>query len=112
MANYYGVSDTMKLTDLHALRNFLGGYFHQDWDLDASEPDEVIAYYIASKPSPSTLEMIIAQIDQYLSNAGDDLSIEQGLMQDFGCYYLPSADGLGARDWLSHVANQLRNVQK
>lgn len=99
----------MTSADLHALKSFLSGYFHEDWDAEASEPDQVIAYYMASKPSPSTLEMIIAQIDQYLSVAGDD---EKRLLLDLGCYYLPSADGLGVRNWLIHVANQLRDMQK
>jgi len=110
LANYYGISNTMKSADLHALKSFLSGYFHEDWEAEASEPDKVIAHYMASKPSPNTVGMIVAQIDQYLVNAGDDLNIEKSLLLDFGCYYLPSADGLGARNWLNHVAKQLQNT--
>jgi hypothetical protein len=99
----------MRSANLEILKSFLGGYFHQDWDLEASDADKVIANYLASKPSTNNIEMIIVQIDQYLNDAGDDLNIEVGLLRDLGCYYLPSADGLTAHNWLRHVAHQLRN---
>lgn len=93
------------------LKSFLAGYFHEDWELDASEPDEVIAQFLNGGPDPSHIRRIVDQIHHYLDFAGEDASIEQGLLKEFGCYYLPSADGLSAPDWLRHVAAKLEDSQ-
>lgn len=93
----------MTVSDTKELKAFLAGYFHQDWELDASEPDDVIDQFLRGGPAPAEIERLIAQIRRYLDAAGDDSNIEQDLFAKFGCYYLPSADGWSARDWLRHL---------
>jgi hypothetical protein len=88
------------------LRSFFGGYFHEDWEMDSSEPDEVIAQFLRSKPSPDEIDRIVAQIRRYLGER-DDAAIERGLFEELGCYYLPTADDMSAREWLKHVADLL-----
>ncbi|WP_158218986.1 contact-dependent growth inhibition system immunity protein [Roseateles aquatilis] len=93
------------------LKSFLAGYFHEDWELDASEPDEVIVQFLSGGPDSNDIYHIVAQIRQYLVSAGDDVAIEQDLLREFGCYYLPSSDGQSARDWLQHVVGKLEYRQ-
>jgi hypothetical protein len=108
MANYCGVSNTMIQDRFSELRSFLSGYFHEDWELDSSEPDEVISQFLASKPNPNYVAQIASQIDVYLSSEGDEEILERGLLKQFGCYYLPSADGLSTSSWLRRAAKFLR----
>jgi len=97
----------MTASDVAELRSFFSGYFHEDWELDASEPDEVISQFLRSGPSSNEVDRIVAQIGRYLDAGKDDAAIERGLLEELGCYYLPGADGMSARDWLRHVADVL-----
>lgn len=97
----------MTASDIAELKSFLSGYFHEDWALDASEPDEVISLFPSSGPSAGEIDRIVAQIHRYLGGDRDDAAIERGLLKELGCYYLPSADGISPRDWLQHVASVL-----
>lgn len=97
----------MTTSDLTELKSFLGGYFHEDWELEASEPDEAISRFLESDPGASEIDHIVAQICHYLGDGKDDVAVEHGLLKDLGCYYLPSADGISASDWLRHVAYRL-----
>jgi hypothetical protein len=97
----------MTTSDLAELKSLLSGYFHEDWELEASEPDEVIFRFLESGPSASEIDRIVAQIRHYLGGGKDDTTVERGLLKDLGCYYLPSADGISASDWLRHVADRL-----
>lgn len=108
MENYYGVPDTMTAHDLSELKLFLSGYFHEDWELDASEPDEVVSQFLSSNPSAIKIDQIVTQIYYYLGERKDDAAVERGLLEELGCYYLPSADGIGACDWLRHMIDLLR----
>lgn len=94
----------MTACDYFQLKSFLSGYFHEDWEMDASRPDEVVSQFLKSKPDLSEIELIIDQINRYLKSAVDDLEVERGLFEKLGCYYLPSADGVSAADWLRRVA--------
>lgn len=89
------------------LKSFFSGYFHEDWETDASGPDEVISQYLKSAPDPNEINRVVTQIGCYL-NGKDEAAIERGLFEEFGCYYLPTADGISARNWLRHVADLLR----
>ncbi len=97
----------MKKIDFSELRSFLSGYFHQDWNLDASEPDEVIFQFLRSRPTSNEVDRIAAQIGQYLDVENDDATVERGLLEELGCCYSPSADGMSARQWLMHATDLL-----
>jgi hypothetical protein len=98
----------MTVLDAKELRSFLSGYFHEDWALDASRPDDVVAQFLTSRPPAFEVDRIVAQISDYLTSRKEEEAVERGLFEELGCYYLPSADGLSARDWLHHVVQLLR----
>lgn len=93
---------------MNDMKQFFGAYFHQDWNLDVSNPDEVIRLFIDDGHSTSELINLAEDIEKYAANKIDDAAAEEGLLKELGCYYIPNADGIGARAWLNHVAKLLR----
>ncbi|VWX59321.1 conserved hypothetical protein [Burkholderiales bacterium 8X] len=94
-----------KITEL---RSFLDGYFHQDWDLEASEPDGAILNYLNSKPCSCEVERIIDYLHCCIDGPKSDAEIEHELHK-LGCCYQPSAVGINVRDWLRHIVELLRS---
>ena len=97
----------MKNSELADLKSFLGAYFHEDWPIESGNPDGAIQLFLDSAPSAALRVRIVSQINDYL-HAKEEAGIEEGLLKDLGCYYLPSADGMRASAWLEHVANRLK----
>lgn len=101
----------MTTNDFAAIQSFLGGYFHEDWELNASEPDHVILRFLSSGPSSEEIDKIVAQIDRYLRSGMNEATLERNLLKDLGCYYLPSADAVSTSGWLNHVINVLEKYR-
>ncbi|MEJ7929382.1 contact-dependent growth inhibition system immunity protein [Ramlibacter sp. AN1015] len=110
VANNYGIPDAMKADEFKELRSFLSGYFHEDWDLEASGPREVVAQFLGSAPNSCMLEAIVAQIYRYVGEHEDGNELERALIKDLGCYYLPSGDGVDAGAWLKSLASELKKA--
>ena len=91
------------------LKIFLSGYFHQDWLLEADEPDGMISLFLASQPDRATTKGIAEQIHNLLEANGDqgEGAIERELYEVLGCYYDPKADGMSVVDWLTKLADRL-----
>jgi hypothetical protein len=89
------------------LKNFCSSYFHEDWALDAEDPGDVVSQFLAGSPKSSELRTIAAQILKFIDAHGDDASAETALFASLGCYYLPSADNLSARDWLEELRSTM-----
>ena len=93
---------------MNEMKQFFGAYFHQDWNLDVSDPDDVIRLFIADGHSANELINLAEDIEIYAANKIENAAAEEGLLRELGCYYLPSADGILAKAWLKHVAELLR----
>lgn len=91
------------------LFQFFGGCFHQDWTLEASSPDEAIIKFLKNGYDMNSKDRLLSEINTYLRCAKNDLSIEQDLSKEFRCEYMPSYDGIGARQWLIHVVELIIN---
>ena len=99
----------MTASDFAELKLFLSGYFHEDWELDGCEPDEIIFLFMKSQPSSAEVDRLVSQIARFLDAGKCEASLECRLLEELGCYYLPSADGVNAREWLEHVVELLKN---
>ena len=97
----------MTSKELEVLRQFFGAYFHQDWMMDAPEPDHVVQLFIDDQRTSDEPTMLARLIEKYAASVVDDAVLERGLLTELGCYYMPSADGVAARVWLRHIANLL-----
>ncbi|MCL6539151.1 MAG: hypothetical protein K6T87_00940 [Roseiflexus sp.] len=89
------------------LSNFIAVRFHQDWDLDAADADEVVAQFFADRPDPLYLRALAAQIRRFINEYGDDAGIEAALEETLWCSYEPSADGRSARAWLEDLHDRM-----
>lgn len=94
------------------LRSFLGAYFHEDWDIEADEPDGCLANFIGDDPGDEVLKKIVSQISAYLDSEGGEVEIERGLWDTLRCYYRPAGSGMTARAWLTHVGEVLSQAVK
>src|SRR5215475_14377033 len=82
------------------LRQLLGGWFHQDFDIDGETLEEIIAKF---KSVTSQVEILGAKsdIETLLNNSADDLDSE------FVRLFVPDIDpagwGMTTRQWLVRV---------
>lgn len=87
-----------------SLNLLLTGYFNQDWDLDASSLDEVVASF--AKREPRTVEPSIAAISEILSRRDSEIAAEDAL-REVACQFDPKGVGLSPRAWLDALRGQL-----
>jgi hypothetical protein len=102
--------NTMKNEKINELKQFFGAYFHQDWTLDASDPNDIVRLFMSDGCTTNELAHLANDMEHYAATKIDDATTEEGLFSELGCYYLPSADGVGAKAWLYHVAKLLRSI--
>lgn len=91
------------------LSQFFGGYFHQDWSLDASDWQGVVGLF-ASGSSPDDVASVAEDIEVLLHSTPSEAELEHKLLEECGCYYTPRPDlgGPSFRQWLSEVCIELR----
>jgi hypothetical protein len=78
---------------------FLGGYFHQDWPMEAQSADEILNRYAAHE-SADLRSAVVAEIAELLRTDECTLS---AVLRESGFSYDPSAEGMGVREWLRKV---------
>jgi len=91
----------------NTINNFFAGYFHQDWHDDDPSEDAVVERYMRDATTQEIRDLI-EDIEEYLRDHPDDDELLRLLFDDLGCFYLPTADGLTARQWMTHVVHLLR----
>lgn len=87
------------------LRQFLGAYFHQDWDLEADDWQGVVDNYVNDDPVAEPLRTLAREIDN-LRTARAETDLSQFLVRTVGVYYAP--EPLTYSEWLRQVANRIR----
>jgi hypothetical protein len=97
----------MKQGDLERLRQFFSSYFHEDWTLDDPDEEAVISRFIAEHDDRQELARLAVLVESYAASRSEQ-ELEPSLFTDLLCYFLPSAVGMSAHDWLAHVAKRLR----
>lgn len=96
------------IDDFEAVKEFFSAYFHEDWCSDAEDSTQVVAEYLRERPDRATLRSIARGIQLLVERHTPDDEMENVLFREFGCYYLPSADGRSAREWLQEVGDEIR----
>lgn len=96
----------MNDTAYPALDQFIGAYFHQDWDFDHGTEFEVIDCYIKST-GRSLVEQTIEEIGRFLREH------PTGLLAAFNAEFTPDiiigTDDKEARAWLIRARDQLQS---
>ena len=91
------------------LLQFFGGYFHQDWDIEAATADGVLDIFNRTHSLDQRLR-IADLIDTLTAEIHDDQLLEHTLFSELGCDYLPEADAMSVRSWLRYVSVRLREM--
>jgi CdiI immunity protein len=99
-------NSAMNDTQREMLMQFFGGYFHQDWDLDALNPDAVISEFCGTATSKEKLSLSRG-ITKYVASINNDQELDSRLFQELACYYEPEKDGCTTRACLEHVTSML-----
>ena len=102
------VPGAMSPSQIERLRQLFGAYFHQDWALDAPDPDGIIDCFIADHPNKIELSYLAELVDAYAGSHSDDGELERSLITELWCQFLPTSTGVLAHDWLAHVSSRLR----
>ena len=87
------------------LFQFFGGYFHQDWILDDPDVHSVVRTFVKGN-ARERVARVHQGIASLLSSDYSESELKSKVLDEFGSNYLPSADGMSFRQWLTEV-NQL-----
>ncbi len=87
------------------LRQFLGGYFHQDWVVEHATWEEVVDDFIAESPRHAVLESAAELRDLLAAELSDDDLAT--VLERLGCSVDPLALHLSTGEWLRHVLERL-----
>ncbi len=87
----------------------LGGYLHQDWDVDFETPDDALRAARAGQGSEQ-IRGAIAEIEELLAANVDDDAVD-AIVRPMTGGYDPKADGRTARQWLRHVREVLEGAE-
>ena len=83
------------------LSRILGGYLHQDWDIEGDTPDDALR--LARREGDSTdLATAVQEIDALLATQLDETGLRE-IVERMTEGYSPSLDGWEIRPWLRHV---------
>jgi len=94
-------------SEFPALFQLFGGYFHEDWRADYTQPGAALAAFTAEAP-PEAVREAAAELERLLGAGLDDAVLSRLLDAGFACNYVPSRDGLTSTAWLGEVRAALR----
>ena len=83
----------------------LSGYFHQDWDMEHRDADEVLAAAIAHAPA-DRLRAGVDELTELLGRGLSEPELEKLLHSVLHLDYVPTADGLSYAQWLQQVRDR------
>ena len=88
--------------------SYFFSHFHQDWELDARNPEEVFDLFVRENPV-ETVSRAVCELEEFLSMDLSDGELEHTLYCELGCYYMPDKS---VREWLVFVRESLTNLMK
>jgi hypothetical protein len=88
------------------LFQFFGGYFNQDWDLEAEDNVGVVRVFKAQNSRKYTFE-VADELDAFLALPLSETETREIVWRSFGCDYGPIAHGEEVRSWLGRIRAEL-----
>ena len=92
----------MTYTNLYALGQLFGCYFHQDWTDEFDCDDAAFQAIIASEPKEQLLAGV-REIDALLAASLPEGELRSLMTESAGCYFDPGSAGLTYEQWLKLV---------
>ena len=100
----------MAADNYEKLENFIGCWFHEDWDMEASSWPELIEKFkiVASK---ERVQQVFLELKKLLKTTRDDQALEDMVYEEFGCGYDPRPEH-SLREWLTELGESLKPPRK
>jgi CdiI immunity protein len=99
-------------TEVEILQDFFRAYFHEDWGLDATTPDEVVMEFLNLDWEPAELQTLEAALVSYVNSHEEESQLQESLFRELGCYYMPQSEGIPVRKWLLGLASRFGGAAK
>ena len=99
----------MSRFSLPHLEPFLGGYFHQDWTLEAPDSGVVVTRFL-KRATPSKVRAIRRDVARLLSALPSEEALVTELSR-MGCQVNFAVEGGSAAAWLRRLAVRLETAQ-
>ncbi len=91
------------------LRQFFGGYFHQDWDTEGAETWQDVAAQYVERAQRRDVRLTCEDLRGWLE---ETKAAKPPLPASFGCDYDPRPDGLDERAWVAALADYLEELTR
>ena len=90
------------------LELLMGGYFHQDWSMEASTPSGVISHFARSEPNEVLLGLI-SELDELLAGDKDERDLRRAV-DAAGADFDPTSRRGTIAQWLGGVREQVKSA--
>jgi hypothetical protein len=94
-----------------ALQDFFLGYFHPDWQLDASDSSEVVEAFLASA-DPEQVKKVLIDLRELLSESRNETELHDAVLNDYSVFYDPWKENVTMRDWLEGLSKDLSRDER
>jgi len=92
------------------LKHLAEAYFHQDYDLESTNAEAVVAAF-AKGEGPGAVRELVCEIDGLLAAPTDEVQLADLWVKMLGAASDPVDHGETHREWLAHVRNLLPPTQ-
>jgi len=90
----------------HQLMHLAQAYFHQDFDLEAPTPLDVIRLFRTGEP-PAAVDELVSDLESVLDSSMTDREMRELWINEYGASYDPLADGIEYRRWFADILDVL-----
>lgn len=100
----------MTKKDYELLDNFLGNWFHEDWDLEAGSWQQLVEKFKVIARD-ERVKQVHLDLKDFLKEKKNDDELHEIVFEDFGCCYDPRPQQT-PREWLTELAAALKPPRK
>jgi hypothetical protein len=86
----------------HQLMHLARAYFHQDYDLEAPTPLEVVKLFVSAEPSAAVIELE-SDLREVLSLSMSEARMRSLWIDEYSASYDPASEGVQYRQWFSNI---------
>ncbi|MEZ0339173.1 contact-dependent growth inhibition system immunity protein [Mycobacterium sp. pV006] len=87
------------------LSQFLGAYFHQDWDLEADSWEGLVDIYVDDHPVVDQLRTLADELDE-VRDSRPEQPLQHFFIRTVGVDYNP--EPVPYKEWLGQISDRLR----
>jgi hypothetical protein len=90
----------------HQLMHLAQAYFHQDFDLEAPTPLDIVDLFVAGEPQ-AAVDELVSDLRSLMDSAMTNADMRGLWINDYGASYDPMAEGIEYRRWFTDILERL-----